>query len=223
MVSFDGLGDLGILRFGRRPGSRGPRRTVPRLRSLRAGGALVLLAVATAACGGASGTADAPSPAPLETPPAGANEPTNGATAEGIDGFGYTNPHIDADICALIPLEDVIAAAGAVGPGETEASNSVPTSCRYLFRLPETPSQPQASASIQMLDDFELERLGAGDRAEDVAGLGESAWALPFTDSYVLHVQRGDLVFSVNVASTGDDAQEPVIARAIAELVLALL
>jgi hypothetical protein len=149
--------------------------------------------------------------------------PPNEPTAGGGDDLGYVNPHIDADICALIPLEDVIAAADAIGPGETEASNSTPTSCRYLFRLPETASQPQASASIQMLDGFELERLGAGDRAEDVSGLGDSAWALPFTDSYLLYVQRGDLVFSVNVASTGDDAQEPVIARAIAELVLGLL
>ena len=54
MASFDGSGDLGILRSGRRPDARVPRRTVPCHRSLLGGGAVVLLALAAAGIGDVS-------------------------------------------------------------------------------------------------------------------------------------------------------------------------
>ena len=64
--------------------------------------------------------------------------------------------------------------------------------------------------------------MGAGANAQDVAGLGDEAWAKPFTDSYLLYARRGDLVFSVNVSGVREERRAET-ANAIAKVVLAAL
>ena len=133
------------------------------------------------------------------------------------------NPYLEADnLCELVPVGDVAAAAGGTEPFRTEAGTSPPASCRYFFDVPGPSGPRNASASLQMLSDFGLERTGAGEAAVDVAGLGDEAWARPHTDSYVLYVRRGNLVFSVNVAGV-EEEDRPDAARAIAGVVLAAL
>ena len=128
------------------------------------------------------------------------------------------NPHLEAaDLCALVPLSDVAQAAGGTG-SETETSARTPASCRYFFDVPEGTGQRQASATVQMLDGYGLERTGHGDSAIDVPGVGDEAWAVSHTDSYLLYTRRGPLVFSVNVAG-GNSDRWPDMARAVAGVV----
>jgi hypothetical protein len=75
------------------------------------------------------------------------------------------------------------------------------------------------SATLQMLDGFSMERMGAGANAVDVSGVGDEAWSRSFTDTYLLYARRGGLVFSINVAG-GNSETWPDQARAIAEVVL---
>ena len=76
-----------------------------------------------------------------------------------------------------------------------------------------------ASATLQMLDGYDLERMGAGDTAMDIEGLGDEAWARSHTDTYILYVRRGSLVFSVNVSGGSEEAW-PQAARSVAEVAL---
>lgn len=132
-----------------------------------------------------------------------------------------TNPHIDAaDLCALVPLADVVAAVGGTEPTRAETGAFAPASCRYFFNL-EDPSygQRQMSASLQMLENYRLERMGAGEAALDVTDVGDEAWAKSFTDSYLLYASEGPLVFSINVGG-GNSDRWPDLARSIAGVVL---
>jgi hypothetical protein len=142
------------------------------------------------------------------------------ASAEEAEETVGANPYFDAaDLCTLVPLSEVVTAAGGIEPTSSEADGGPPASCRYRFEVPEGTGARQMSASLQMLDGYGLERIGAGADAIDVAGLGDEAWARPFTDSYLLYASRGDLVFSLNVAG-GNSENWPGMARAIAEVVL---
>lgn len=133
------------------------------------------------------------------------------------------NPYLNADdLCALVPLPDVVAAADGTEPVRSEAGTSPPASCDYFFDVPDPYGARQAGASLQMLDGFGLERMGAGDEAQDIFGLGDEAWAKPFTDSYLLYARSGDLVFSVNVSGVRDERRAET-ARAVAEVVIAAL
>lgn len=133
------------------------------------------------------------------------------------------NPHLNAsDLCALVPLRDVVAAAGGTDPARTEVGASAPASCRYFFNVPDPSGSRQASAALQMLSDFSMEKMGAGATAQDVPGLGDEAWAKPFADSYLLYARRGDLVFSVNVSGVRDERRAET-ANAVARVVLAAL
>jgi len=128
------------------------------------------------------------------------------------------NPYLEVDdLCARVPVEDVAAAAGGIEPLRSEQGTFGPASCRYFFDVAD-PSPRQASATLQMLSGFGLERIGAGERATDITGLGDEAWAHALTDVYLLYVSRGDVVFYVSVA---DD--KPEVAEAIARVVLAAL
>ena len=133
------------------------------------------------------------------------------------------NPHLNAsDLCALVPLRDVVAAAGGTDPARTEVGASVPASCHYFFSVPDGSGARQAAAELQMLSDFRMEKMGAGATAQDIAGLGDEAWAKPFTDSYLLYARHGDLVFSVNVSGVRDENRAET-ANAVAKVVLAAL
>jgi hypothetical protein len=124
------------------------------------------------------------------------------------------NPHVNAaDLCALVPLADVAQAAGGTGT-RTETGARAPASCRYFFDTTD-PSSRQASATVQMLEGYSLERTGHGDRAIDVTGVGDEAWAVSHTDSYILYTRRGPLTFSVNVGG-GNSDRWPDMARAVA-------
>jgi len=133
------------------------------------------------------------------------------------------NPYLQGDLCALLPLEAVMAAAGGTEPISSEGDASPRASCRYVFRY-KAPSglSVQAGATIQMLNGFELERESAGEAAHDVPDLGDDAWGRAHTDSYILYARRGDLVFSVNVGGN-IEGERPRVARAVAALVLAKL
>lgn len=79
------------------------------------------------------------------------------------------NPHLNAsDLCAIVPLRDVVAAAGGIDPVRSEAGASQPASCHYFFDVPDPSGARQAAAALQMLDGFSLERMGAGDAAQDI-------------------------------------------------------
>jgi hypothetical protein len=133
------------------------------------------------------------------------------------------NPHLNADnLCALVPIAQVAAAAGGGEPFRAEPRSGPPASCRYFFDVPDAYRPRHASATLQMLSDFGLERIGAGAAATDIAGLGDEAWARSHTDSYLLYAKRGNLVFSVAVAGMSEDAW-PDAARSIGEAVLATL
>jgi hypothetical protein len=154
------------------------------------------------ACGDKSSADD-------DSPDAGVTEETVGE-----------NPHLNAaDLCALVPLSEVAAAAGGIEPLSSEADAGPPASCRYRFSVPEGTGARQMSATLQMLDGFGLERMGAGANAIDVSGVGDEAWARSFTDSYLLYARRGGLVFSVNTGG-GNSENWPEMTRAIAEVVL---
>jgi hypothetical protein len=145
------------------------------------------------------------------------------ATAEADEEETGENPYLNADdLCALVPLQDVVAAAGGTEPTRSEAGTVPPASCDYFFDVPDPYGARQAGAALQMLDGFGLEKMGAGDAAQDIPGLGDEAWAKPFTDSYLLYARRGDLVFSVNVSGVRDEGRAAT-ARAVAEVVLAAL
>ena len=135
------------------------------------------------------------------------------------------NPYWNApNLCELVPVQDVVSAAGGTEPTRAEpGTSSPPASCRYFFDMPDPYGPRNASATLDMISGgFGLERTGAGSAAQDVAGLGDEAWARPHTDSYLLYARRGNLVFSLNIAGVRDDAR-PAVARAIAEVVLAKL
>jgi hypothetical protein len=135
------------------------------------------------------------------------------------------NPYWDAtNLCELVPVQDVVSAAGGTEPMRAEPGTSPPpASCRYFFDMPDPYGPRNASATLHMISGgFGLERTGAGSAAQDVAGLGDEAWARAHTDSYLLYARRRDLAFSLNVAGVRDDAR-PEVARAIAGVVLAKL
>jgi hypothetical protein len=133
------------------------------------------------------------------------------------------NPHLNADnLCGLVPVAQVAAAAGGREPLREEPGSGPPASCRYFFDVPDGSGVRHASATLQMLSDFGLERIGAGAAATDIAGLGDEAWARSHTDSYLLYARRGNLVFSVSVAGMNESAW-PDAARAIGEVVLGTL
>lgn len=178
--------------------------------------AATLLFLGLMGCGGQAGGSAASDGAP-SAPAATDAGPSEDPGSEGPSG---ENPYLDADLCSLIPLDAVTEAAGGAGPIETEPSDSPPASCRYTLELPEGTFPSTASIDIQMLSDFELERIGAGDDAVDVAGVGDEAWEHPHTDTLVLYVRRGDLVFWVAAAGGGDWT---AMTRGVAELVLATL
>lgn len=155
-------------------------------------------------------------------PPDGAGDEA-GAVEEAMDEEPGENPYWNAgDLCSLVPLQDVAAAAGGNEPMRTEAGTSSPSSCDYFFEVPDPYGPRQARASLQMLSDFRLERIGVGDAAEDVPGLGDEAWASPHTDSYLLYARRGNVVFSVNVAGVRDENRART-ARAVADVVITKL
>jgi hypothetical protein len=130
------------------------------------------------------------------------------------------NPHLNAaDLCALVPASSVAEAAGGVEPLSSAADAGPPASCQYRFNVPAGTGARQMSATLQMLDGFSMERMGAGANAVDVAGVGDEAWSRSFTDTYLLYARRGGLVFSINVAG-GNSETWPDQARAIAEVVL---
>jgi hypothetical protein len=142
---------------------------------------------------------------------------------EADEGESGENPYFNADdLCALVPLQDVVAAAGGTEPVRSETGTSAPASCHYFFDVPDPYGARQAGAALQMLSDFRLEKMGSGDDAVDIPGLGDEAWATPFTDSYLLYARRGDLVFSVNVSGVRDERRAET-ARAVAEVVFAAL
>ncbi|MGH7503943.1 MAG: hypothetical protein ACREL7_19610 [Longimicrobiales bacterium] len=142
------------------------------------------------------------------------------APAGAEDSAGGANPHIDAaDLCALVPLADVAQAAGGTEPLRSETGERAPASCRYFYDVADPYGARQASATVQMLDGYSLERMGAGNAAIDVAGVGDEAWARSHTDTYLLYTRRGPLTFSVNVAG-GNSDNWPQMARAVAEVVL---
>ena len=208
MVRFVGLDDLGVVPPGR-------ARTTGNLGgSCRARlPALLALVLLVAACGGSGQTSGSSDAAPVSAAPAGdPPESANAASGE--------NPHLAADICTLVPVVGVAAASGGLEPFETEASATPPTSCRYLFDVPEGTGTRSASVTVQMLGDYGLERIGVGDSAVDVTGLGDEAWAHDLTDTRVLYVREGDLVFSVAAAGGGDWEEAT---RAVGQLVLDLL
>lgn len=170
--------------------------------------ALLVLVVALSGCGGTP--AEEPirqTPRPAEPQPAELRE----------------NPYLEEDLCARLPLEAVMAAAGGTEPISSEGDPSPRASCRYVFRY-KAPSglSVQAGATIQMLNGYELERTSAGEAAHDVPDLGEDAWGRAHTDSYILYARRGGLVFSVNVGGNLE-GDRPRVARAVAALVLAKL
>ncbi|HSM59378.1 MAG TPA: hypothetical protein VK849_01220 [Longimicrobiales bacterium] len=169
---------------------------------------LAALLAASAACGG-----DAPPPDAAES----------GEDAGEVEESFGTNPYWDAgDLCALVPLADVAEAAGGIEPFSAEADETPPVSCRYFFDAPDPSGPRSTSATLQMLDGYGLERIGAGDSAIDVDGVGDEAWGHLLPDTYILYARRGDLVFSVNVAGGGEE-EWPEMARSIAEVVLAHL
>jgi len=138
------------------------------------------------------------------------------ATAETV----AENPYLDAaDLCALVPVSEVAEAAGGIEPLSSEADAGPPASCRYQFDVHEGTGVRHMSATLQMLDGFSMERMGAGANAVDVAGVGDEAWSRSFTDSYLLYARRAGLVFSVNTAG-GNSENWPDQTRAIAEVVL---
>jgi hypothetical protein len=142
------------------------------------------------------------------------------ASAEATEETVAENPYLDAaDLCALVPLSEVAEAAGGIEPLSSEADAGPPASCRYRFDVPEGTGVRQVSATLQMLDGFSMERMGAGANAVDVGGVGDEAWARSFTDTYLLYARRAGLVFSVNV-SGGNSENWPEQTRAIAEVVL---
>jgi hypothetical protein len=150
----------------------------------------------------------APAPSGATTTPPGAPDPSVAAE----------NPYFAAqDICALVPVEKVAAAVGGT-EARSEADTSSPPSCRYFFRV----DNRQMSATVQMRADYGLERSAAGDQAKPVTGLGEEAWSHAFTDSTLVYVRRGALVFSVNAAGGGGEKHLPV-ASSVADVVLATL
>lgn len=133
------------------------------------------------------------------------------------------NPYFSAaNLCELVSVQDVAAAAGGIEPLRTEPGTPPPASCRYFFDAPDAYGPRNASATLEMMTDFDLERTGSGSAAQDVPGLGDESWARPHTDSYVLYTRRGNLVFNINVAGVRDEARATT-ARAIAELVLTKL
>ena len=144
----------------------------------------------------------------------------DGPSAEGTEETVAENPHLNAtDLCALAPLSEVAAAAGGIEPLSSEADAGPPASCQYRFNIPAGTGSRQMSVTLQMLDGFGLERMGAGANAIDVAGVGDEAWARSFTDSYLLYARRAGLVFSVNTGG-GNSENWPETTRAIAEVVL---
>jgi hypothetical protein len=161
----------------------------------------------------------------LALPACGEDRPNEAGSiddAEDEQAFGE-NPYLQSeDLCSLVTVEQVAAAAGGIEPLRSEKGTFGPASCRYFFDVPDPYGPRQGSATLQMLSDFGLERIGAASAAIDVAGLGGDAWAREHTDTYLLYVRDEALVFSVNVAG-GSDANWPEAARKIAELVLAEL
>lgn len=169
-------------------------------------------ALLSAACDG-GGTQGSPGDDSTHSP-----QEESAPATKSVDG----NPYLEADdLCELLPVAQVAAAAGGSDPLTTETGSFPPASCRYFFDVSTPSGSRQSSATLQMLDSFSLERTGTGDRALDIAGLGDEAWARQFTDSYILYARRGDLIFSVN--ASGVNVDQAKIARAIAELVLAEL
>jgi hypothetical protein len=142
------------------------------------------------------------------------------ASADATEEAVAENPHLNAaDLCALVSVSDVAEAAGGIEPLSSEADAGPPASCRYLFDVPEGTGARHMSATLQMLNGFSMERMGAGANAVDVDGVGDEAWSRSFTDSYLLYVRRAGLVFSVNTAG-GNSENWPAQTRAIAEVVL---
>ena len=161
----------------------------------------------------------------LALPACGDERPNEDGTideAEDEQAFGE-NPYLESeDLCALVTVEEVAAAAGGIEPLRSEKGTFGPASCRYFYDVSDPYGPRNASATLQMLSDFRLERIGAANAAIDVADLGGDAWAKELTDTYILYVRDEALVFSVNVGG-GSDANWPEAARKIAELVLAEL
>lgn len=178
--------------------------------------AVSILCLGLVGCGGSDpgATPPAATQAPGATPTTVTEEP------ESNDGPSGANPYFDADLCALIPLDAVAEAAGELEPEDAESTGSSPASCRYTLGLPVGSFPSTTAISIQMLSSFTLERLAVGDAAQDVPGLGDEAWEHPLTDTHLLYVRRGDLVFWVAAAGGGDWTQ---MTRSVAELVLSTL
>jgi hypothetical protein len=156
----------------------------------------------------APGSQSPPEPAGAMSPPPSAPSPSPAAQ----------NPYWAAqDICALVPADKVVTAVGGT-EARAEAETSSPPSCRYFFRL----ENRQSSATVQMMDGFDLERSALGDKAVPVPALGDDAWSHAHTDSTVLYVRRGALVFSVNVSGV-EDANRLAVGKSVAGVVLATL
>jgi len=188
---------------------------------------LVVLLVMILATSAACTAADAPGGAAGATPPP-ADATTDSSDDDDADDYGddadlfRENPYGDADICALVPVEAVAEAAGGLEPFETESESS-PASCRYLFQVAEGTILWDSALTIEMLNSFELERVAAGDSAEDIAGLGDEAWARALTGDYILYVRRDDLVFRVSTLTRPSTYDPAAATRAVADLVLATL
>lgn len=180
--------------------------------------AIVILCLGLVACG-AQGPGGTPATSDSTTPAPDATE-SDPAESDDVEDPFAENPYWDADLCSLISLDAVAEAAGGLEPMESEPSDSPPASCRYVVGLPVGTFPSTAAIDVQMLSGFELERIGAGDAAQDVAGIGDEAWEHALTDTLVLYVSRGDLVFWVAAAGGGDWT---AMTRSVAELVLATL
>lgn len=176
----------------------------------------IVAILSLAACGGAGPAGTTTSQVPAASAPTGA---ATKATATPQSGSGE-NPYLDAKLCSLISLQAVTQAAGGVDPKDAQPSDSPPASCRYRFGLPVGTFPSTAAIEVEMLSDYKLERAGAGASARDVAGIGDEAWERAHTDSLVLYVRRGDLVFRVIAAGGGDWT---AMTRNVAKLVLATL
>jgi hypothetical protein len=185
----------------------------------RHGVAMVVLAVGitvTACRGGGSGSGATPAGGAQSAAPAAT--PSGASTAAPSDA-GASAAVASLDVCTTITMDAVLAAVGGTDPQGTITNTDDKSDCAYTFSTPSASGPVGWQVDLQVWDSTAWTyQLGIpSDNRNDVAGLGDAAFAQSDAGTQELWVRHGSNVISV-VAPDHDGAADLV--RKIAKLAL---
>ncbi len=177
-----------------------------------------------AGCGGGAGVGSGGSPSGATDAGDAAESPSS--PADGPSAGAGDVDYESIDVCELVPLADVVSAAGGKDPDSAKHLDpSVIWDCTYRFRLADqvAPSGIDVSVELGIQADMDLYRsaLGSDTQVQTVSGLGDAAFvASDGATEVALWVQSGDLTVDVSTCCALD--QLPML-QSIAGLVLSRL